>query len=357
MKNVLQLNVEDWRSKYANPETQIKELFRNYNISTELIKRSTDFEDLLDLILEEYSNRLDEMPGVDLVNVDKLDQKWPIREKLRSLIMFASQAVLLKENAVVFNKLEDSNQQLAELTRKLDKKNAKLKEINHQYLNMLSFVAHELRSPLISVLGFAELLDEQALGSLNDEQHRAVQVMIRSSRTLIDMIQNYLDLSKIEQGELHLDKKKLDLHNDVLRFVLEEMEEQFQRAELSVYVESEVKPPQVRCDPGLIRVVLNNLLSNAIKYGEQEGRVIIQLSKAERELQVAVTNSGEGMAKKELEKLFQKFTQIDNGHKKSTRSSGLGLYNSRYIIKKHGGKIWADSEMGAWFRVTFTLPN
>jgi len=271
--------------------------------------------------------------------------------------MFATQAVLLKENAEVFRKLEDTNRQLHDTMQKLDKKNKKLKEINYQYLNMLSFVSHELRSPLISVLGFAELLDEEVLGTLNDEQRKAVQVVIRSSRTLIDMIQNYLDLSKIEQGGLHLEKKNLDLYKDILLFVLEEMTEQFQRMELSVFVEGDTEQALVNCDPGLIRVVLNNLLSNSIKYGEQDGKVVVQLQKKKKELQVSVTNTGEGMDKKELKKLFQKFTQIEGNHKKGIRSSGLGLYNSKYIIKKHGGKIWADSELSSWFRVTFTLPD
>jgi len=126
MKNTLQFRVSDTRKEYADPELQIEELFRNYNVNTELIKRTTNKQELLDLILEEYISRFDEIPGLDLVNLNELDFKFPIREKLRSLILFASQAVLLKEKAEVFHDLEVSNKKLQDMTKKLHKKNNKL---------------------------------------------------------------------------------------------------------------------------------------------------------------------------------------------------------------------------------------
>ena len=99
---MLQLDEKDWRTRQADSELQIEELFRNYNVSTELIKRTNNQQELLDLILEEYIDRFEEIPGVDLVNVDEMDFKTSDREKLRSLILFASQAVLLNEKAEMF---------------------------------------------------------------------------------------------------------------------------------------------------------------------------------------------------------------------------------------------------------------
>ncbi|HHM23951.1 MAG TPA: HAMP domain-containing histidine kinase [Bacteroidetes bacterium] len=356
MEKVLDLKSPDWRTKYSNPELQIQELFRNYNISTELIRKTTNLEELLDLILKEYVDRFEEIPGVDLVNVDKMGEKSPVREKLRSLIMFASHAVLLKENAEIFKELERANRKLAKKTRQLEEKNRQLKQLNHQYLNMLGFVSHELRSPLISILGFAELLDEGMLGTLNEEQRKANQVIIRSARTLIDMIKNYLDLARIEQGEIQLERKVTNLVEDVLFPILEEMREQFERRNLSVFVESSAEDTSVFCDPGLMRIVLVNLLSNAAKYAEEGGDVRITVERKGDDLVVTVFNTGPGLKKSELKKLFQKFTQLESHPRSEIRSSGLGLYNARYIVEKHGGKIWAESEPGKWFSVSFSLP-
>ncbi len=356
MEKLLDVKSTDWRRKYSNPDLQIQELFRNYNVSTELIRKSTNLEELLDIILKEYVTRFDEMPGVDLVNVDKMDAQSPLREKLRSLIMFASQAVLLKENAEIFKELERANKKLKRQTRQLAGKNRELEQLNRQYLNMLGFVSHELRSPLISILGFAELLDEGMLGTLNEEQRKANQVIMRSARTLIDMIKNYLDLARIEQGEIQVEKKVADLVEDILFPILEEMHEQFERRGLSVYVEGDTDSTSVFCDPGLIRVVFTNLLSNAVKYASENGEVRIRFAQEGPNLHVSVFNTGPGLKKKELRKLFQKFTQLDSHPRNEMRSSGLGLYNARYIVEKHGGRIWAESQPGEWFEVHFTLP-
>jgi|Deesub1362B_J571_1020462.scaffolds.fasta_scaffold03029_4 signal transduction histidine kinase len=356
MDKTMELGVADWKTKYSNPELQIRELFRNYNISTELIRKTTNLEELLDLILQEYIERFDEIPGVDLVNVDKMDNRLPVREKLRSLIMFASQAVLLKENAEIFRELERKTRQLEKKTEELKKANQELEQLNHQYLNMLGFVSHELRSPLISILGFAELLDEELLGPLNDEQRKSVQVIIRSSQTLIDMIKNYLDLARIEQGEMRVEKRKVNLYADVLTLILEEMAEQFERKELTVIVEGEEQDAVVPCDPALIRIVFTNLLSNAVKYSKEGGLVRIRFEPKEEELEVSVYNTGPGLPKSQLKNLFKKFTRIDEPSRHEMRSSGLGLYNAKFIVEKHGGKIWADAEKGKWFCVYFTLP-
>jgi signal transduction histidine kinase len=199
-------------------------------------------------------------------------------------------------------------------------------------------------------------MHEGVLGTLNEEQNKAVNVIMRSSNSLIDMIQNYLDLAKIEQGEMSLEKKPVDLHNDVLLPVFEEMEEQFQKKNINISVESDQEINSVDCDHRLIRIVLNNLISNAVKYGEEDGELLVRFSNERSYLKTTVANTGHGLNQKELKKIFQKFSQGDGTRKRGYRSSGLGLFNSKYIIKKHGGKIWAESEFGKWFKVTFTLP-
>ncbi|HDL17701.1 MAG TPA: HAMP domain-containing histidine kinase [Bacteroidetes bacterium] len=356
MKSSLLLKKDPWQDKNDDYEMQINELFRNYNISTELIRQTNNQDELLDMILKEYIDRFNELPGVDFVDFEDLEEGWPVKEKLRSLIRFATQAALLKEKSEMFRRLEISNRQLNEATQKLNQKNKKLVEINKQYLNMLGFVSHELRSPLISVLGFAELLSEEVIGTLNAEQKKATNVIIRSSNSLIEMIQNYLELAKIEQGEMMLEKKPVDLFHDVLLPILEEMSELFEKNEISVFVESDKMLSSVFCDPRLIRVVLNNLLANAVKYGDEGGEILVHFVTENDPLKVSVTNTGDGLKKQDIKKIFQKFSQVEDTITHAGKSSGLGLYNAKYIVKKHGGEIWAESEVGKWFRVNFTLP-
>lgn len=342
--------------KSSNLELQVEELFRNYNLSTELIKKSTNHEELVDTILKEYIDRFDEIPGVDLVQVEQTDRMAPVKNKLKSFLMFASQAIVLKENAEVFDELEKSNRKLQKVSNKLEKQNDLLLQINKQYLNMLGFVSHELKSPLISILGFAELLDEGLLGELTTEQRKANSVILRSSRLLIEMIRNYLDLAKIEQGELVLDLQKLDLFKDVLSFVLEEMTEQFNSRDLNIRVESEVENLIVNGDSSLMRVVFNNLLSNAVKYSDKGGDVLVHIGQNGDNFEIAITNTGPGVTKTQLKKLFKKFTQFETERRPGIRSSGLGLYNAKYIIKKHGGTMWAESDYGKSFTISFSLP-
>ncbi|NOY79084.1 MAG: HAMP domain-containing histidine kinase [Calditrichaeota bacterium] len=356
MSQDFEKNMKIWREKYADPEMRIEELFRNYNVSTEMIKRTPNLHDLLDLVLLEYIKRLDEIPGKDLSRPSGSEFSEYDREKLRSLIMFSSQAVLLKENSEIFNALEIKNKELEETTQELEKANTELKSLNRQYLNMLGFVSHELRSPLISILGFAELLDENLLGTLSDEQKKAVQIIMRSSKNLIEMIRNYLDLSKIEQGELKMEKRPLEFVGTILKPTLEEMNEQFNKKNMSVWVDSNQEEVWLFADEKLLRIVMVNILSNAVKYGQEGGDIHIEFSIVNKELEVRVTNTGRGVEESEVGKVFDKFTQLDSYDTKVGKGSGLGLYNTKYIVEKHGGSIWAESEFKKWFRIVFRLP-
>ena len=194
------------------------------------------------------------------------------------------------------------------------------------------------------------------MGELKTEQKKAVSVIIRSSRLLIEMIKNYLDLANIEQGDLVIDKKRFDLHKDILSFVLEEMTEQYNRKELNVWVETDLDSIVVDCDSGLMRVVFNNLLSNAVKYSNQGGNVVVEMVRKEDNFEISVLNTGQGVKRNQLKNLFKKFTRIESENQLGMKSSGLGLYNAKHIIKKHGGSIWVDTEYGKYFKVSFSLP-
>jgi len=341
------LNV--WRERYSNPELRIQELCRNYDVSIELIKRIPNFQELLDRILLEYIRRFEEIPGKDLARFRDPDFSDFDLEKLRSLVMFATHAVLLKETSEIFRALEEKNYQLEQANRRLQ-------DLNRYYLNMLGFVSHELRSPLITISGFAELLKEQILGPLNEEQKNAAEAIDRSSQSLLSMIQNYLDLARIEQGDIHLTLENVELFSEVIQPVVEDMSEQLARQGMSVKIREPSQSLRIRGDRELLKVVVSNLLSNAIKYGNPQTAIRISATPRGDFVHVAIRNEGKGVRPEDRQRIFEKFVRLETAQNSYGRGAGLGLYNARYIVEKHGGKIWAESRYEHWFKVVFTLP-
>ena len=348
----------DWKGKNQTLQLQLEELCRIYHVSLDLIRKSTSPRDLLESILDEYIHRLDEIPGVDMISAQKNGSCYFEKEKIRSLVMFASQAVLLMESSEVYEELREKNEKLEVLSRDLSQSNQKLRDLNAHYLNMLSFVSHELRSPLISVLGFAEILEDGLQGDLNPEQLNSVQIIIRVSRTLIDMIRNYLDLSKIETGELKIRPEPVDVRRQIIEPVVVEMQEQLVRKNMSIVpLNSPTRTQDLWADRELTRIVFTNLFSNAVKYGRENTGIEYDISEEVGQYRFAVRNYGIGVPECKLTQVFNKFVQINNYDADTPRGTGLGLFNTKCIVEGHGGKIWAESKSGEWFKVTFTLPK
>ncbi len=338
---------------------KLAELDQIYSLSLELLKKSQDPEQLLDALLDEYIRRFSEIPGLNLSdNLDDLadDER---REKAQALILFAQQAALLKENADYQARLKEQNRKLANLTRKLKKTNEELQRLNSHYLNMLSFVSHELRSPLISVLGFAELLEEGLLGDLNSEQRNSIQIIIRVTRNLIEMIRNYLDLAKIENGELRIHWQQIEVYHEILLPVMKELEGHALAKDMKIVPEpdSRVEHVLLQADPALLRIVFVNLFGNAIKYGKARTKIQYRIEDRGDHFLFAIKNYGKGVPKEKLNHIFEKFSQAPQYHPDVPRGTGLGLFNTKCIVEAHGGKIWADSEFGQWFQVFMTLPK
>jgi len=339
---------------------RLRELFRNYEVSLELIQNAKNPDELLDQILDEYIKRLDEIPGTDLLATYESENTSFNKEKLKSLIMFATQATMLKENADYLAALEAKNQQLKELARDLKSSNEKLQKLNAHYLNMLSFVSHELRSPLISILGFAELLEDEIFGKLNDEQKDSVAIIINSSKNLLNMTKSYLDLSRIENGELKVRYRAVNIQKDVIIPVITEMQNQFDKKQMPVVqVNGENLPDIILfCDPELIRNVFYNLFSNAQKYGFERTPIEYEIINQKDDVKFIVKNACEGIPEDKLTLIFDKFTYL---HEELTdekpRGTGLGLFISQLIIATHNGKIWADSDHRSWVKISFTIPK
>jgi two-component system NtrC family sensor kinase len=266
----------------------------------------------------------------------------------------------LVELAQAFNSMAESlaaqKRSLDEGKSALEKAYSEAAEKNRAYLEMLGFVTHELKSPLASIVFGIGALREGILGPLSEAQMAALRSSAYSADYLQATIANYLNLSRLEEGDLGLELRDVALKPEVVRPLVERLSEL--AAERGMRLASEVDADVVaRCDKALVASVFENLVSNAIKYGGAGGRVRVQVVRGPGEsLTCSVWNEGPGFAVGDGERLFRRFSRLRTERDDTRPGTGLGLFVSRQIVERHGGRIWAESDPGHWARFSFTLP-
>ena len=253
-------------------------------------------------------------------------------------------------------KLQKQQKEIQLHQKTLEHTNKELQTINSNYMEMLGFVSHELKNPLSSAILGLYTVKDGYLGELNISQKKGLESVAQSLEYFNDMIKNYLDLSRLEKGELRVKKKNFLLHNEVIAPLLKELGREFQEKRMKVEnnIHDEIL---LNADRDLIMIVYDNLLSNAIKYGKESGRIVLDFNEGENEITLSVYNEGAGIPEKKMAMLFEKFSRIDTPEYAGKKGTGLGLFVCREIIEKQGGKIWAESKAGKWIRFIFTLPN
>jgi two-component system NtrC family sensor kinase len=253
--------------------------------------------------------------------------------------------------------METHTRELKEVSEAVKNAYHEAAEKNRAYLEMLGFVTHELKSPLASIVFAIGSLRDHILGPLNADQEALLKAASISADYLRDTIANYLNLSRIEEGELKLRLSEVRFRRDIIGPLLERVTEL--AADRGMRVVCDVPDGLAGvCDPDLVGSVFQNLLSNAIKYGREGGtiRVRVQDSPDAGCLCFSIWNEGEGFGSDTGGKLFQKFSRLTFGGDDTKSGTGLGLFVSKQIVEKHGGRIWAESEPGQWADFIFTLP-
>lgn len=245
---------------------------------------------------------------------------------------------------------------LKEREEQLRRANEKLRSVNRNYMEILGFVSHEIKNALGNMLMSAYNLKGGYAGELNEVQSKMVDIILRSGERLKDMIKNYLDLSRIEKGELEAHKKEVEFNEEVLNPVVEELKGQIESKGIRLTVQTP-RPFKLVADPNMLRTIMDNLLSNAIKYGREGGEIRVTGGEENGFWRISVWNEGEGIPPDQLPRLFNKFTRLDTGGSRKRGGSGLGLFITREMVEKQGGRIWAESEYGRWAMFTFTLPK
>jgi two-component system NtrC family sensor kinase len=238
--------------------------------------------------------------------------------------------------------------------------NTKLQDLNRHYLEMVSFITHELNQPMGVLKGFLIMLHDASLGPLTtSKQRQAVDTMLRNVNALINMIQKYLQLGRIESGRMEVNRAWIPIFEECLAPVLEDEKQQLEARRMEVILDNgeSLRRVEGEADPVLLRIVFDNLIGNAVKYGKEGGKVWIGFREDPEELLFYVKNEGRGIPPDKLNLVFDKFARLEGELERRRRGTGLGLFNAKQIVEKHGGRIWAESEEGKYANFLFTLPR
>jgi len=253
---------------------------------------------------------------------------------------FASQSVLAIENARLFREIEEKGRQLETASKH-----------KSQFLANMS---HELRTPLNAILGYTELILDNIYGEVGERVRDVLGRLEKSGRHLLALINDVLDLSKIEAGQLTLALSEYSM-SDVVQTVVTAVEALAAEKRLALKVTVAPDLPLGRGDERRIGQVLLNLVGNAIKFTEL-GQVRVEVSATDGAFRVAVADTGPGIAPEDQEKIFEEFQQVDSSSTRKKGGTGLGLSIAKRIVEMHGGRIWVESSPGKGSTFWFTLP-
>ena len=253
---------------------------------------------------------------------------------------FATQSALAIQNARLFHEIQQKSAQLEVANRHKDE--------------FLASMSHELRTPLNSIIGFSEVLLERIFGDVNEKQEEYLNDVLTSGRHLLSLINDILDLSKIEAGKMELDVTDFDLPSAIDNALTLMRERATRRGQM---LERAIDPAvgTIRGDERKVKQVLLNLLSNAVKFTPEGGPITVAAGITNGFAQISVTDTGIGIAPEDQEAVFEEFRQVGKSEKKA-EGTGLGLALCRKFVELHGGRIWVASEIGKGSTFTFTLP-
>ena len=245
---------------------------------------------------------------------------------------------------------------LNRMTEELGRLYEQLEAASRHKSEFLANMSHELRTPLNAIIGFSEVLLERMFGELNAKQEEYLQDILTSGRHLLSLINDILDLSKVEAGRMELELDRFDLPS-ALESCLTLVRERAQRHGVALDLARDDGLGQIVADERKVRQVVLNLLSNAVKFTPAGGRVALGAARADGVVEISVSDTGIGIAPEEHEAIFEEFRQAAGDYARKREGTGLGLALARKFVELHGGKIWVTSEVGKGSTFTFTIPE
>jgi len=280
--------------------------------------------------------------GIGAIFVGR-EHAGPFSDKDIALLRtFADQAVIAIQNARLFREIEDKSRQL---------------EVANQHKSaFLASMSHELRTPLNAIIGFSEVLLAKFFGEINEKQEDYLNDIHTSGRHLLALINDVLDLSKVEAGKMELEPSTFDAPaalGDAMTLIRERAGKH--GIALGLEVAPDIGP--IDADERKFKQILLNLLSNAVKFTPDGGRVDVRARRVDGALEVAVRDTGIGIAPEDQQAVFEEFRQVGNHYTSKAEGTGLGLALTRRFVELHGGRIWLESAPGKGSTFFFTIPE
>jgi two-component system CheB/CheR fusion protein len=255
----------------------------------------------------------------------------------------------ITERREIENGLEKAHEELTSLA-------AELKRVARAKSEFLANMSHELRTPLNSIIGFSEVLSDETFGPLNEKQKKYVNNVLTSGKHLLLLINQILDMAKVESGKMTLVLSNLSIKsllNEISRLV----EDIVSKKKIHMSLEIAEDLPNIDADELKVKEILYNLLSNAVKFSPEGGKIGIRAIKTESMIEIKIWDTGIGLASENMEKIFEGFFRVDTPYSRITEGTGLGLSISKKLVELHGGKLSVESEgLNKGTTVMFTLP-
>src|SRR5262245_47938746 len=262
-------------------------------------------------------------------------------EVVNLLQTFATQSVLAIQNARLFREIEEKGKQI--------------EAANRHKSEFLANMSHELRTPLTAIIGFSEVLLDKIFGELNEKQDDYIGDIVSSGRHLLSLINDILDLSKVEAGRMELDVTRFDLPTAIENALIL-IRERATRHGIKVEHKIDERLDEVVGDERKFKQILLNLLSNAVKFTPEGGSIGVSAALTKEAVEVAVSDTGIGIAPENQETIFEEFRQVGTDASKKREGTGLGLTLTKKFVELHGGTIRVESTLGKGSTFTFTLP-
>ncbi len=317
----------------ADVNVGLSEYQEIFDKGLELISSESKPKELLLNILDDYQRRLDAIPAVDL-SVTKLEQlDSNTREQVRSLILFGTQAALIKNNASA---------------RK------ELKEANQNYRDLLSVVTHEFKNSLTSIYGYNRIIKKRLEEGSIESILEINKHVDRLTRGLFGLVETLFSMSLLEQDKLEINRKIFDVVKNSLDPVINELELRLEQKSMHIKVSVNETKNIYFGDERFFQLIFRNLIQNAIQYGFAGTEIEIKIKREATRFLITVFNEGSGIPENKLGRIFDKFSRFHNSKEKT--NVGIGLFTVKKIIEMHKGSIVAESEPSKWMKFIISLP-